>query len=88
MYTKLLKDLNKGNAVLLEVNCIGKKSFLPRYRLVTANSCEYSMLFSAFGFSTSCFMWRRFNMNAKSIVFEMQYFDEAHHYEIKKLTVI
>lgn len=88
MYKKLLKELIKGNAVLLEVVSKRGTCYLPRYRLVTADSCEYSMLYSYSAFATSCFMHSQFNMNASSIVFEMQRFDIAHGYEIKKLEVI
>jgi hypothetical protein len=88
MYTKLLKELNKGNAVLLEIISRNPSCYLPRYRIVTSNSCEYSMIYSQEAFNISCFMHSRFNMNAESIVEEMQRFDLNHNYKIKKLSII
>jgi hypothetical protein len=100
MYKKLLRELNKGNAVLLEV--VEKRhSFLPgrdwvsRYRLVTPSSCKYSFLFSDKfeRFKVSCFMHQNGLVKITPytpnyIVDAMKKYDKDDHYKIVKLQVI
>jgi len=90
IYKKLLKELEKGNVVLLAV---GTYLVFERYRLVTPNNCEYSFIdgLTEEGryFSKSCFIpAASFLEVPKGIVDEMYKYDQTHNLKITKMQVL
>lgn len=87
IYRKILKELEKGNAVLLQVNIVGTFYNQPdRYRLVTPINCYYAR-FSEYHigeFSKSCFVS---NNNAFDIIKRMEKFDEI-WFQIEEMQVL
>jgi len=103
MYKKILKELNRGNCVLLDVRYKYRpKKYWDRFRLITPASCSYilheSEICDQDSFNESCFM--RFIENiyfknsadisnkAQEIVHTMRRYDESHNYHIIKVLVL
>lgn len=91
-YKKLLKELEKGNAVLLEA--AGLRQY-PRYRLITPSNCEF--IFVDFfadskntNFSKSCFLdyIPQEKLTPEIIINRMQAFDKKLRLEIRKMQVL
>lgn len=84
IYNEILKELNKGNAVLMEldVDSIMNGSYV-RYRLVTPDYCEYANQFVGEGkrivmmedFRQSCFIKIDLALTPKDIMQLMKDFD-------------
>lgn len=83
MYEKLQKELDKGNAVLVEVDLFGTST--RRYRLVTPKNCQYvdDHLNIDGKFYKSCFV-----QNKKDIVRDMQVYDRINSHFIIKMLVL
>lgn len=74
IYKKILKELKKGSAVLLDVK--PDSIFKSRIRLVTPNECVYMALASCDGsFDRSCFLLQGTDLTPLLIVNEMIAFD-------------
>ena len=92
-YKKLLKELEKGNAVLLDV--VGLFDIAKdRYRLVSPEKCEYDNVYILnlpdTCFSKSCFIkvLPEHLLNPESIVTRMEQFDGDNGLEIRKMQVL
>jgi hypothetical protein len=85
MYKKILKELKKGNAVLVEVKT--HSSF--RYRLLTSESCKYDYvdLRATSTFDKSCFMYNEL-LNPKNIIERMEKFDSDFGFKITEIQVL
>lgn len=84
-YKKLLKELEKGNAVLLEVN--GRDRF-PRHRIVTPTDCKYKLdCEDSPEFSQSCFM-NHIKTTPLNIVTRMEEYDGNNGLEIISMRVL
>jgi len=84
MYEKLQKELDKGNAVLVEVGRDYSDSI--RYRLVTLENCEYADDYPGLVhsiFNDSCFVRRK-----KNIVKDMEVYDITFERSITKMLVL
>lgn len=85
IYKKLLKELEKGNAVLLEVN--GWDRF-PRHRIVTLTDCKYKLdCEDSPEFSQSCFM-NHIKTTPLNIVTRMKEYDKENNLEIISMQVL
>lgn len=84
MYQKLQKELDKGNAVLVEVDIYEISH--TRWRLVTPENCEFTNDYldeTDSTFFKSCFVRRK-----KSIVKNMQVYDKVAGNFIVKMLVL
>lgn len=85
IYKKILKELEKGNAVLLEVNGWDR---LPRYRIVTPTDCKYKIdKEEALEFSQSCFM-NHIKATPLNIVTRMEEYDGENGLKIISIRVL
>lgn len=92
-YKRILRELNKGNAVLAEVD----DGLGFRLRLITPKSCHY--IFDMVGhylrdtrgaksFAVSCFALTRQKLDASGIVENMMAHDHDHYIAVKKIQVL
>lgn len=89
-YKKLLKELEKGNAVLLDVAGLFNTA-KDRYRLVSPETCEYTLAdFKGTNLSKSCFIdvIPEYFLSSKVIVKRMAQFDGNNGLEIRKMQVL
>lgn len=88
MYDKLLKELKKGNAILVEVSADHPGGQCNRHRLVTPNGCFYVLMAANFVPHRSCFVppLRR-DRTPENIVARMKQYD-MHFREITKMQVL
>lgn len=88
-YKKLLSELKKGNAVLLEV-CGNKRGLLhkDRYRIVTPHTCEYDVIIGLpfYIFSPSCFCMTP--RSTENLINSMIAHDRMYKLKIVKMQVL
>jgi hypothetical protein len=90
-YENLLKELKKGNAVLVEVEHRMWCSY-DRYRIVTPDFCEFDYIyfedFMSSGFSPSCFVLKHRTLEAEAMVSQMKRYDKREKLQITKMQVL
>jgi hypothetical protein len=84
MYNKILKELEKGNALVLEVSGV-YDDCLNRHRLITPESCEYTN--NSNEFETSCFT-KFIIQNPKSTIKAMQNFDRLTNLKVTGFQIL
>lgn len=82
VYSKMLKELKKGNALYVEVENVKADKFLSRFRLVTSDYCEFDHYLNGNGIVGSCFLPIRFKFGPKTLINKMKKYDSKSNLKI------
>lgn len=89
IYDLMLEELEKGNALYVEVDDLDTGEVFERFRLVTPSNCEFSVTSWCDGqISRSCFLWDHDNLSTKKIIEKMRAFDKRCQFLISTFTVL
>jgi hypothetical protein len=99
VYRDILKELNKGNLVLVDVR--GENGLSDRFRLIEGKECIFDFIYTSdeTGFVRSCFtnikhddwtstIYFRLPKSTKELVLEMEKYDESCELKIKDFMVL
>ena len=90
MYNLILKELKKGNSILIEVDDLNM-SIYKRYRLLTPKSCKFDWIQKTNGnFINSCFLdyFKFIDINPDLIILQMKKYDSINSLKIQIAMII